>query len=372
MRTRNDILQEIINAFASSTYSNTDKSCFNSTFRYFKYNSLGEDRLQIKTKQELIDSFSERGFLLYALLSNIPENELNRLLESQRIKKALCDEIENNTEVLTLFKPEFILKLLDGLKNRVFIEQMSTFSAIEDFDKITEEQLRVLVKPNNSSDQSYLDIFEKIFGDKVYSAFASLFDFGPINLRGFSNGKKIELLIKALKEVKTESLHNVLKSFPNNLFSIHDLEKLCVEDPRYYTFLDIILKRCYSGFENKAFEQKNCNELFRYACLVAKCCNSRELPAYIQTKLKAVAPLIKLYNFEYAQVIAALKDMYKENNNSLQIKSEKKANKLFAFIDNNGNLQTFNTKEERKMAINKIKESNKEFNPQVFLLTKGE
>lgn len=364
MKTLETVLKQIKEAFDTSTYSNSEKSSFACTFSHLKYDNVHGNILKITTLQDHIDSLTEEGFLLYALISNIKEDALKELLKVEKVKKVLAYSLNKNSELFALFKPEFAKSLLQNMSKYYSTYQMAVFSSITDFDKVTDEELRIILKPNPYSDVAYLDIFSKVFGDRVYSIFASLFEESCINLKGFRN--KPDELIKVLKEVKMENMSKAVESLEEKLLSIDTVEKLCIEDNRYYDYLDSIIKKCYIGFENKAFECKDCNELFRYACLVAKCCNNKSIPTYIKNKLKSVAPLIKLYSFDYKQVIEALKQTYKENH-SLQIKINNKNIKMYAFIDETGKLITFNSKEERNDAINKIKQTNRSFKPTCYV-----
>lgn len=327
-----------------------------------KYNGDYFDRenIGLVTARLAYDKLGPDGFCEY-LKENKPVlvclfkaragfNILKNLLPSQVLDLMKCLlEIRENDYKACSYKLSY--HFLDYLRFGTML------LGIHDFDNPTRDELETILrlKPTDGKVLAYFAILypdnEDIL-DIIWHLFA---EDKACNIHGISN----EYRLKLIKKGRLDDFPNMLKML--NLDDIDRIKLLINNCPEIlYREPRLFQRLCgTSGIKGKINEMKQENPTMAMLLLASVMCQEKtdNAPSYLAALGKRVAPMLKLYDYNFDSVMNALCDHVLEHGNLdglLTMKQQKAKSESFVRIMYDGKYEDFDTKIEANRKIQEL------------------
>jgi len=305
-----------------------------------------------------IDNFGNDLMLIYTL-NTMPEVDRKKLLSDEGYCNRFLDRVDEEYAVeLHWSDVKLLIKNATNHQERISLSWM--FAAIEDFNNVTDEEIKHLY----DEDYRFMDVYVSLFGDRVKDMLYAIEDDRQKELQRDDMSKEIreEILVNAPKPIK------VIWRWIRGFESAH-LIKLCEKDDRYIPQIIDYLDSAPRGEANKVWENSNevaryygngvsFPDLYRYLFIIAQCCINKQIPAYQATKLKEYAPLMKMHNWNFDAMAEIVKGNFAATG-KVKITIPKVISSgtkiVFTLSTPEGRLMNFKTEEDRDNIYTKYK-----------------
>lgn len=224
---------------------------------------------------------------------------------------------------------------------------------IEDFDNLTEDDLRFIVVTSRHYLFSALHV---IYGDAIYKPFAETLLTRPHMINDLSSDTDKLNILKCISKDKISTLP--ITTFKElSAESFYELTKLHKE---WYLRLNDFIKR--DGLANNIYKDTTSfDTTFKIAAIVAECCRNRNIPTYQLNRIKNYAALLKIHNFDFKLCIKSLLDIADDPEKIATITPKKRSiQKKYIVVNLDTNTSVvYDTEEE----ANKAYIENKKLSP---------
>lgn len=170
---------------------------------------------------------------------------------------------------------------------------------IEDFDNITEDDLKFIVVTSRHYLFSALSV---IYGDAVYKSFAETLLTRPHIINDLSSDTDKLNILKCIPKDKISGLP--VTTFKDlSAKSFYELTKLHEE---WYMRLNDFIRK--DGLANNIYKG-DFDDIFKTAAIIAECCRNKNIPTYQLNRIKNYAALLRIHNFDFKLCLKALLDI---------------------------------------------------------------
>lgn len=338
MKTRKDILEYIENN------KKAFKECHERLIPYYLDNDTSLTANLLKPSA----NFDNRmDFVLPLCLEIMTEEQKNLLFNN----KDFAEKMYINGELSYMLTPVEVKTIIKKAKEylNINVDCIQCFTCVEDFDNITDEELEIILDMPTPPVKE----FTKIFGDKYLKALIED-DENVYKLR-FEEDEDFVLkqLIKRPEPLDLVKLHYTR-------FEWQDYINLIKKHHGYLKHLPYIINH-ERTIVNRVWNDSDLDEIIRYLTIVCQCCINKDIPDYQLKRLKDLAGVIRINNFNWDACYGAIMDRYtKTGQIALEEPKNKKAAPRWALLFDN-KYEIFDTEKELNDVVKKHLKKNPDF-----------
>ena len=228
---------------------------------------------------------------------------------------------------------------------------------IHDFDNPTRDELETILrlKPTDSKTLAYFAILYPDNGDVLDIIWHLFAEDKACCIHGIGD----EYRLKLIKKGRLDDFPNMLRML--NLDDIDRIKLLINNCPEIlYREPRLFQRLCNtSGIKGKINEMKQENPTMAMLLLASVMCQEKtdNAPSYLAALGKRVAPMLKLYDYNFDSVMNALCDHVLEHGNLdglLTMKQQKAKSESFVRVMYDGKYEDFDTKIEANRKIQEL------------------